>query len=102
MDLRERRRSFAGPITPAVAAKPALAEQMLEESTDSIHSYLTYREIDRPGPHPADFVNLGDGAMFAPMTAADRAKALGPRTSVKAATPKKSAALPRHDEAARI
>jgi hypothetical protein len=92
---------FAGPITPQIAAQPAQAEQMLEASTDSIHSYLTYREIDRPGPHPADFVNLGDGAMFAPMTAADRAKALGPRTSVKAATPKKSAALS-HDEAAKL
>ena len=69
---------FAGPITPGVIAKTAAAEQMLEESTDSVHSYLTYREIDRPGPHPADFINLGDGQMFAPMTAAEREKALHP------------------------
>jgi len=76
---------FAGPITPAVIAKPAQAEQMLEQSTESIHSYLTYREIDRPGPHPADFINLGDGRMFAPMTDADRARALHPLAAAKAA-----------------
>ena len=75
---------FAGPITPDIIAKPPLSEQMLEESIDSVHSYLTYREIDRPGPHPADFVNMGDGQMFAPMTVAEREKALRPST--KAAT----------------
>jgi hypothetical protein len=69
---------FAEPITPAVIAKPGEVEGLLEESTESIHSYLTYRQIDRPGPHPADFVTLGDGRMFAPMTAQDRQKALRP------------------------
>lgn len=79
---------FAGPITPAVIAPPAQAEQMLEQSTESVHSYLTYREIDRPGPHPADFINLGDGRMFAPMTDAERAKALHPLAAAKPPTPK--------------
>jgi len=79
---------FAGPITPAVIAKPAEAEQMLEQSTESVHSYLTYREIDRPGPHPADFINLGDGRMFAPMTEAERAKALHPLAAAKTPGPK--------------
>lgn len=74
---------FAGPITPAVLAKPAEAEGMLEQSVESVHSYLTYREIDRPGPHPADFVNLGDGLMFASMTAADRDRALHPAAAAK-------------------
>jgi hypothetical protein len=80
---------FAGPITPAIIAQPAQAEQMLEQSTESVHSYLTYREIDRPGPHPADFINLGDGRMFAPMTDAERAKALHPlAAAAKPPTPK--------------
>jgi hypothetical protein len=80
---------FAGPITPAVIAKPAQAVQLLEQSTESIHSYLTYREIDRPGPHPADFINFGDGGMFAPMTAAERFKALHPLVAAAKATPAK-------------
>jgi hypothetical protein len=71
---------FAGPITPAVIARGAEAEQLLEDSTDSIHSYLTYRWISRPGPHPAPFLNLGDGGMFAPMTAQERKTALHPKT----------------------
>jgi hypothetical protein len=70
---------FAGPITPAVIAKGADLERLLEESGDSMHSYLTYRKIDRPGPHPADFINLGDGLMFPPMTDQERANALHPK-----------------------
>jgi len=80
------RAQFAGPITPDIIAKPAASEQLLEESIVSVHSYLTYREIDRPGPHPADFINLGDGRMFAPMTDAERALAMR-----RPATPKKPA-----------
>jgi hypothetical protein len=80
---------FAGPITPDVIAKPAQSEEMLEQSTVSVHSYLTYREIDRPGPHPADFINLGDGGMFAPMTPEERLKALHPLATAK---PKPAAA----------
>jgi hypothetical protein len=77
---------FAGPITPAIAAHSAASEQLLEESVVSIHSYLTYRELDRPGPHPADFINLGDGKMFAPMTDAERALAMRrPSTAKKTA-----------------
>ena len=67
---------FAGPITPAVMSRPEATQRLLEDSTDSMHTYLTYREIDRPGPHPADFVNLGDGRMFAPMSDQDRQKAV--------------------------
>lgn len=65
---------FAGPITPASAAKPEVAQGLLEDSTECRHTYLTYREIDRPGPHPADFLGLGDGAMFAPKTLLDLAQ----------------------------
>jgi hypothetical protein len=91
---------FAGPITPEVAANAADTERMLEDSTDSIHSYLTYREIDRPGPHPADFVNLGDGKAFAPMTAEDRAKALRPPAQAKPAA--KPGTPPSPTDAARV
>jgi hypothetical protein len=54
---------FANPITPAIVAPAAVAQIQLEDSTDCRHTYLTYREIDRPGPHPADFMGLAqDGA----------------------------------------
>ena len=72
---------FANPITPGVIAKPDVAKQELEESTDCRHTYLTYREIDRPGPHPADFADLcKDGEMLAPLTAADQ-RAPAPATA---------------------
>jgi hypothetical protein len=74
---------FAGPITPAIIAKPADTEGFLEESIESTHSYFTYRRLDRPGPHPADFINLGDGRMFAPMTAEERMKAQHPAAGAK-------------------
>jgi hypothetical protein len=68
------RAQFANPITPSVLAKPDEAKRQLDVSTESRHSYLTYREIDRPGPHPADFVALSkDGGMFAPKTLEDLA-----------------------------
>ena len=64
---------FANPITPDIVAKPDIAKQELEDSTDCRHTYLTYREIDRPGPHPADFADLcKDGGMLAPLMAADQ------------------------------
>ena len=67
---------FANPITPEIVAPPEVGKAQLEESTDSRHTYLTYREIDRPGPHPADFVKLcRDGGMFAPKTLRDEAAA---------------------------
>jgi len=63
---------FANPITPDLVAKLDVAESQLEDSTDCHHAYLTYREIDRPGPHPADFIHLcRDGGMFAPKTLRD-------------------------------
>jgi hypothetical protein len=66
------RAQFANPITPAIVAKPDDVRRILEVSTDSVHSYLTYRVIDRPGPHPADFIGLSkDGGMFAPKTIED-------------------------------
>jgi len=58
---------FAGPITPGMVAKPDAATRLLIDSTDCVHAYLTYRPIDRPGPHPADFIALNkDGGMFSP------------------------------------
>ncbi len=58
---------FANPITSALVAPPAVVKSQLEDSTDCRHTYLTYREIDRPGPHPADFIDLcRDGKMLAP------------------------------------
>ncbi|HEV3271393.1 MAG TPA: DUF6600 domain-containing protein [Candidatus Methylacidiphilales bacterium] len=66
------REQFANPITPKIVAPPNVTETELEESTDCAHTYLTYREIDRPGPHPADFADLcKDGGMFAPKTLRD-------------------------------
>jgi hypothetical protein len=70
---------FANPITPDIVAKPDVAEKELDESTDCRHTYLTYREIDRPGPHPADFFDLcRDGGMLAPPSLSDEAAALAP------------------------
>ncbi len=70
---------FANPIRPALVAPPAVAKNQLEESTDCRHTYLTYREIDRPGPHPADFADLcKDGGMLAPKTLSDEATAEAP------------------------
>ncbi len=64
---------FAMPITPGSAVKPEIAKQYLEDSVESRHSYMTYRAIDRPGPHPADFLALcKDGGMFAPKTLEDQ------------------------------
>jgi len=63
---------FANPITPGIVAPPDVAKTQLEISTDCRHTYLTYREIDRPGPHPADFSDLcKDGGMLAPKTLRD-------------------------------
>lgn len=70
---------FANPITPDIVAKPDVAKSQLEESTDCQHTYLTYREIDRPGPHPADFADLSkDGGMLAPKTLRDELAAKSP------------------------
>jgi len=58
---------FANPITPEIVAKPDLAQKLLDDTTECRHTYVTYREIDRPGPHPADFLErCHDGGMFAP------------------------------------
>lgn len=75
---------FANPITPGIVAPPDVAKIQLEESTDCRHTYLTYREIDRPGPHPADFADLcKDGGMLAPKTLQDElaAKAEPPHSA---------------------
>jgi hypothetical protein len=67
---------FANFITPSIVARPDLVKGLLEDSTDCRHTYVTYREIDRPGPHPADFLTLcKDGGMFAPKTLQDRVSA---------------------------
>jgi len=70
---------FANPITPAIVASPDVAKLQLEDSTDCRHTYLTYREIDRPGPHPADFADLSkDGGMLAPLTLRDESAQASP------------------------
>jgi hypothetical protein len=67
---------FGNPITPGDLAKPDVARLQLEGSTDCRHAYLTYREIDRPGPHPADIAPFSrDGGMLAPKTIEDEVKA---------------------------
>ena len=59
---------FAGPITPEIVVKASAVENLLLDSTDCNHAYMTYRPIDRPGPHPADFIGLNkDGGMFSPL-----------------------------------
>ena len=64
---------FANPITPDIIAKPDAAKGYLEDSTECRHTFVTYREIDRPGPQPADFLALSkDGKMFAPKTLEDQ------------------------------
>ena len=68
---------FANPITPSVLAKPDVTRVQLEATVDSRHTYLTYREIDRPGPHPADiapFIKVP--GLLAPRTLAEEAAAL--------------------------
>jgi hypothetical protein len=70
---------FANPITPGIVAPLDVTRAQLEESTECRHTYLTYREIDRPGPHPADFADLSkDGGMLAPKTMRDESTAQMP------------------------
>jgi hypothetical protein len=58
---------FTRPITPDLIVKPEFISKLLDESAESMHTYVTYRPIDRPGPHPADFFALNpDGGMFPP------------------------------------
>jgi hypothetical protein len=67
---------FANPITPDIVAPIEVARAQLEDSTDSHHTYLTYRVIERPGPHPADFAGLKqDGGMLPPVSLEDEAEA---------------------------
>ncbi len=67
------RAQFAGPVTPGLIAPPALAAKLLDDSRESMHVYTTYRAIDRPGPHPADFAGLGENGMLAPVVSAETA-----------------------------
>ncbi|MCE0522199.1 MAG: hypothetical protein LV480_04740 [Methylacidiphilales bacterium] len=70
------RAQFANPITPPSAAPLAVAEDQLDDSTNCWHTYLTYREIDRPGPHPADIAPYcKDGGMLAPGAMEEEASA---------------------------
>jgi len=79
---------FANPITPDIVAPLSVTQAQLDESTDCRHTYLTYREIDRPGPHPADFADLcKDGGMIAPKTLRDeQASAVPPLAPSRLAT----------------
>ena len=71
---------FANPITPSTAAPLEVVRAQLEESTDCRHTYMTYRIIDRPGPHPADFADLShDGGMVAPVSMEDQAATQAPQ-----------------------
>jgi len=73
---------FAGPITPQIVASPQDTATLLEDSVESSHTYFTYHEIDRPGPHPADFLKFGTaGGMLAPITLEDRLAAQPPPPS---------------------
>jgi hypothetical protein len=73
---------FAGPITPKIIAPSDAVADLLEDSVESRHTYLTYREIDRPGPHPADFLQYGtEGGMLAPLTLEDQLAAQPPPPS---------------------
>jgi len=59
--------SFPTPVGTAKARGRWDGDRLLIDSTDCVHAYLTYRPIDRPGPHPADFIALNkDGGMFSP------------------------------------
>jgi len=80
---------FTGPITPSIVAKPEVVQSLLEDSTESMHSYFTYRAIDRPGPHPADFIVLSkqNGGMFPPRTLLD-VQAAPPSAVIPGLTPK--------------
>jgi hypothetical protein len=57
---------FTKPITPVVIASPEVAAKILDDSAESMHTYVTYRPITRPGPHPADFLVFKPDGMFAP------------------------------------
>jgi hypothetical protein len=86
------RAAFARPVTPAVIASPAQAAQLLDDTTDCLHSYFTYRPIVRPGPHPADFLGRGDGGMFTPMVYAG--ESVAPVTFTPALTPVSTSPAP--------
>jgi hypothetical protein len=85
---------FANPITPAALASPNVAEQQLDDSTDCRHTYLTYREIDRPGPHPADVAKFcRDGGMLAPKTIEEEALEHAPGVPATNAPPSPAARM---------
>ena len=57
---------FTGPITPGMVESNEVAARVLDDSAESMHTYVTYRAIERPGPHPADFLVYKPEGMFAP------------------------------------
>jgi hypothetical protein len=88
------RAQFAGPIRPGIVAPPDKAASLLDDSTESLHTYFTYREIDRVGPHPADFLGLGDGGMFPPLSLQERYELERAAELAKASAAAKGAATP--------
>jgi hypothetical protein len=64
---------FTRPITPSVIASPDMASKILDDSAEAMHTYVTYRPISRPGPHPADFLVFKPNGMFAPQTETETA-----------------------------
>jgi hypothetical protein len=96
-------KQFANPITPAIVAKPAEAASLLEDSIETEHTYLTYREIDRPGPHPADFLSLcTDGGMFAPITLQDKLAQQRMKSALPPGAPAKPAQVPPPGDARKV
>ena len=61
------RADFLHPIDPKNIVPAKVAASLLDDSTSCMHTYVTYRAIERPGPHPADFFSRAHGsAMFPP------------------------------------
>jgi hypothetical protein len=58
---------FTRPIGSMNIASARAAASLLDDSTSCMHIYVTYRAIERPGPHPADFAtHAGESGMFPP------------------------------------
>jgi hypothetical protein len=90
------RAQFTRPITPRDAASPDQAARLLDDSTDSMHNYYTYRSILRPGPHPAEFLSLaGAIGIFAPRIYAN--DSVPPVTLTPAAAAASPSATPASD-----
>jgi hypothetical protein len=50
------REAFKGPITPAIIVTGEAAQKLLEESEPCGHTFISWREMDRLGPDPINYV----------------------------------------------